>query len=427
MKLKRILNLLLISCALSNVCAQDTLRNKNKAFFSNNLNLTQLIPYKIISTGKNSGDYQAVPDMCRLKNGDIIVVFYAGDNHVTFPSEKYPKAGRICLTRSKDEGQTWSTPITIFDDAHDNRDPHINQLSDGTIICSFFSLEFELSTKKCNYEKKIENTKEESINYGNNPDLLRDLEIETMPPTKKWTGRGPFIIKSYDDGNSWEQEPVLIPTHDIDWYSSAKVQELPDGRYLLPIYHTDLYKNSGWGGVVFSLDKGTTWNNITSIGKEANLMLAAETEVILLKDNTLYAIMRGDGFKINMHYSVSYDMGKSWKSVNDIGFAGHSPSFTRLKSNEIILSYRAYDPQLGYYTGIRMSRDEAKTWEGPYLIDTKAGAYPSTVELKDGSVLIVYYEEGLNSSIRAVRFRKPTYSVNNSLLQILNVDYLPLE
>ena len=39
-----------------------------------------------------------------------------------------------------------------------------------------------------------------------------------------------------------------------------------------------------------------------------------------------------------------------------------------------------------------MSRDEGKTWHGPYQIDSTAGAYASTIELKDRSVLVVYYE-----------------------------------
>ena len=38
-------------------------------------------------------------------------------------------------------------------------------------------------------------------------------------------------------------------------------------------------------------------------------------------------------------------------------------------------------------------------------MDNVIGAYPSMVNLKDGSVLIVYYEEGAGSSIRAKRFR----------------------
>jgi hypothetical protein len=39
------------------------------------------------------------------------------------------------------------------------------------------------------------------------------------------------------------------------------------------------------------------------------------------------------------------------------------------------------------------------------LVDDFIGAYPSMVNLNDGSVLIIYYEEGEGSSIRARRFR----------------------
>ena len=78
---------------------------------------------------------------------------------------------------------------------------------------------------------------------------------------------------------------------------------------------------------------------------------------------------------------------------------GHCPHFTRLSTGEILLTHRLP------LTALHVSRDEGKTWAGPYRIDETIGAYPSTVELKDGTVLIVYYEEGPNSAIRARRFR----------------------
>ena len=56
-------------------------------------------------------------------------------------------------------------------------------------------------------------------------------------------------------------------------------------------------------------------------------------------------------------------------------------------------------------TSMHVSRDEAKTWLGPYRIDTVGGAYPATVELKDGSLLVVYYEEGSGSAVSVRRFR----------------------
>ena len=52
-----------------------------------------------------------------------------------------------------------------------------------------------------------------------------------------------------------------------------------------------------------------------------------------------------------------------------------------------------------------MSRDDCKTWQGPYELDRVGGAYPATVELKDGTVLAIYYTEGPGSHVRALRFR----------------------
>ncbi len=66
------------------------------------------IPPTVISRGSaDAGTYQAFPDMCRLKNGDIVAVFYAGYGHVSLPHPPdWPNGGRICLVRSTDEGKT---------------------------------------------------------------------------------------------------------------------------------------------------------------------------------------------------------------------------------------------------------------------------------------------------------------------------------
>jgi sialidase-1 len=396
---------------------------------------SSILPYKIISKGKESGDYQAVPDACRLKNSDIVVVFYSGDNHITFPGEKYPNAGRICLVRSKDEGRTWSNPVIIYDDVNDNRDPHINQLSDGSLICSFFSLKFDISDSVKLKNTEPSYTKEQIAKFGNNPDLLKsqkpiqsgDFSGQTCKLSKKWTGLGPFVIKSYNNGKTWDKEAKSIPTSIPDMYCSAKVRELPDGICLLPVYHPEPSGLTAWGGVIPSYDFGKTWGKVVPIGREADLILSSETDVILLRDKILYAVMRGDGDKVNMHYSTSKDMGRSWQSINDLGFIGHAPSFTRLMTGEILLSYRAYNAGSGYYTGLRISRDEAKSWEGPYLVDEKVGGYPSTVELKDGTLLIIYYEEGDRSAIRALRFKKPGPASEKEFQKPEQVEIVPFK
>ncbi|MCR5358451.1 MAG: glycoside hydrolase, partial [Thermoguttaceae bacterium] len=56
-------------------------------------------------------------------------------------------------------------------------------------------------------------------------------------------------------------------------------------------------------------------------------------------------------------------------------------------------------------TTIRISFDEGETWCAPVTVDHCLGAYPSMVTLRDGSTLIVYYEEKEGSNIRARKFR----------------------
>jgi len=60
-----------------------------------------------------------------------------------------------------------------------------------------------------------------------------------------------------------------------------------------------------------------------------------------------------------------------------------------------------------YYVGLRISRDDGQSWQGPFVIDNLTGAYASTLELHDKTILVIYYEEGEKSAIRARRFRLP--------------------
>jgi hypothetical protein len=71
----------------------------------------------------------------------------------------------------------------------------------------------------------------------------------------------------------------------------------------------------------------------------------------------------------------------------------------RTRDNIILLAHRVPATSLHY------SLDECQTWSQNVLVDSVGGAYPSMVNLKDGTVLIVYYEEGGGSSIRCKRFR----------------------
>jgi hypothetical protein len=314
---------------------------------------TPSVPHKVISRGEAAGTYQAFTDICRLDNGDLLCVFYAGYAHVSLPTRDFPRGGRICSVRSKDEGRSWSKPRILFDGPFDDRDPHIAQMRDGTVVCSFFT-------------------------YRPQPD--------------KTTLCDTCLVTSSDGGETWEAEPRVVAA---GWPSSAPVRELPDGTRLLGVYREE--GATAYGGLIRSTDQGKTWSEPIPIGKGSAVRLDGETDLVLLKDGVLFAALRGD--RVNMHFATSPDAGLTWSPVKDIGFPGHCPHFTRLSTGEILLTHRL--PQ----TALHVSRDEGKTWQGPHQIDTTTGAYASTVELKDGTVLVVYYEEGEGSAVRARRFR----------------------
>ena len=52
-----------------------------------------------------SGSYEAFPDVCRLADGELVAVFYAGYGHISLPRPGSSKDGRICIMRSQDDGR----------------------------------------------------------------------------------------------------------------------------------------------------------------------------------------------------------------------------------------------------------------------------------------------------------------------------------
>jgi hypothetical protein len=202
-------------------------------------------------------------------------------------------------------------------------------------------------------------------------------------------------VESADKGKTWSQPRFLFKDFPSNVAVSQPIRILSDGTLLMPLYTEDSSKpDSNSGAVSLSYDNGKTWSDLIVI-PNGGKQLDAETDVIELKDGTLYAIQRPW-----MGVSYSKDKGKTWSVSEPIGFSGHCPYLLRTKDDVILLATRL--PK----TNLRISRDECKTWSESILVDDVfGGAYPSMVELKDGSVLIVYYEEGKDSSIRAKKFR----------------------
>ncbi|HZO87506.1 MAG TPA: sialidase family protein [Chthonomonadaceae bacterium] len=300
-------------------------------------------PPRRIVTDAGAGGYQAFPDVCRLKSGDLLCVFYAGYGHVSHPNASLPNGGRICAVRSADEGRTWSAPWMVADTPKDDRDPSVCCLPDGTLLCNFFT-------------------------YGPHG------ECDTC------------LARSLDGGKTWSGPEIILP----GYATSTPIRRLRSGRLALPVYMVDGGGKRAFAAVCLSDDHGKTWSAPHPIGLDAGKVLD-ETDVFERKEGTLLAVMREV-----MCGAESHDGGKTWGPVYDLGFPGHCPYLLMTRNGVLLMAHRLPNTALHYST------DEGRTWHGPIIIDNVIGAYPSLVQLKDGRVLCVYYEEGANSAIRAV-------------------------
>jgi hypothetical protein len=317
-----------------------------------------LAQHQIVCAGEAAGGYAAFPDVCRLPNGDLLCVFYSGYGHVSRPSSAWPKGGRVMAARSSDQGQHWSKPVVVVDTEEDDRDPSVACLKDGTLLLTWFTPRHDSSGK------------------------------ETVVS---------LLSRSTDQGKTWGK-PAEIKVDSPYWFAcSSPVRELPDGSLILGLYHEDHGKNLAFGATIKSSDGGKTWKDLALIGENAGVYLDAETDVIPLKGGRLLAALRSS--KVELHFSVSNDQGKTWGPVQSFGFKGHCPYLLRHSSGVILLAHRV--PA----TALHWSANEGRTWHGPVQIDSVGGAYPSLVELPGGLVYCVYYEEGKGSCIRGVRLR----------------------
>jgi len=308
--------------------------------------------YTVVCRDAGAGGYEAFPDVCRLDDGRLMVVFYAGNRHVTGVDAVLPHGGRICYVTSSDDGATWSEARTLYDGPYDDRDPSITQLPNGRLACTFFC----------------------------------------------YPGRGSYVIYSSDAGATWS-EPIRMG---MLYNVSSPLRVLSSGRYIVGLYSENEQTDYASGAAVFSDDSGKSWPHLVNLDN-AGQFLDAETDIIELRDGILYAIHRG-GKGATMHWTTSSDRGLNWGRTKALDFVGHSPYLHRATGDIVILSYRGMlDDQ--WRTEMRYSVDECRTWSEPILIDTVTGAYPSMANLADGSVLVTYYEEGEGSDIRARRFR----------------------
>lgn len=297
---------------------------------------------------KDSSRHLAFPDVCQLRSKELLVVYRDGAAHVDF-------SGRVTLVRGRCMGNDvqFHEPEVACDTELDDRDPSVVELSNGTILINFFSL---------------------NIDTGN-------IRLS--------------IISSRDGGNTWGSlQHIVFPGFAEGLASSDAIVELPSGDLVMAVYGNPDDGQSG-SYLIRSLDGGMTWPIINPLAV-SEFPIFEEPALAYLDDGRLVSLLRTDNKGWGSVYqTVSSDHGYSWSQPERLDLWGYPADLLVLTDGRLLGTY-------GYRqlpTGIRYClADETLSWsifdEQILRADGHDGGelgYPSSVELESGQILTVYY------------------------------------
>ena len=311
-----------------------------------------------------------------LQNGTMLVGFSSGYWHASPPTVYFaanpaareewrkigmptdidaPRGGRAELIRSADGGRTWSRPSVLLDTPWDDRAPNFCQLQGGTILCSLFTYPGPTGT-----------------------DLTRE------PATTTLTG----IIRSFDNGRTWEQQPKRLPVPFVFDATDGPIIKLQDGSALICVYGRTPKAKHDMVAFCRSADSGSTWELLSTLSTDHEM---SETAVAQLPDGRLVLISRPEG-----DIAWSRDGGRSWTKPVPFGIRLFEPRLMALRDGTLLCLHGSYGA--GGFRAM-FSRDGGETWICPhekwgFPVDPSVYGYGKAVELPDGSVWAAYIHTG---------------------------------
>jgi hypothetical protein len=338
------------------------------------------------------------PTLVRLDDGELLAGFDLGE---AIESLDY----RTHLARSTDEGETWSAPVPLMQNAPKRQTTHsvrLGKVSGG--IVAFGGL----------YDR--DNPDEGLVNRDN----LGYVPMKLI------------VLSSADQGRTWtEPRPIDPPLVGPAFETCHRIVELADGRWLAP---TSTWR--GWNGedpsgmkaiALVSHDRGKTWPEyLTVCDLHDQGVISWEQGLTQLADGRLLAAVWCYGEKAGKslpnRYVISSD-GRNFSPPRENGMQGETAKLLTLADGRVLCLYRRLDRPGLWASIVKIEGDswnevaEAPLWQGlssgmhgagpaaEELSGLKFG-FPSAVQLPGGDVLLVFWcvEECLHI-IRRIRLR----------------------
>jgi hypothetical protein len=320
--------------------------------------------------------YCAWPALVRAANGDLLLAFVRTEHHM------YPD-GAIVTMRSKDNGNTWTTPVVAFDTPIDDRECGLTVLPDGRIVMHVWSTFWKAERFT-------------SLPYDAYPPEIISAWVKQVnePAYRAEAARhGGWVIVSSDHGHTWSA-PVRGPD------SVHGGITLQNGLLLVAAYRED----GGHINIYTALQPEGPWT-IAALVKcptpdthhfgEPHVAQLPSGRILLM---IRYTAKQYDDRRDDLHLWESYsdDNGRTWSAPFRTPLLGFPPHLLVLQDGRTLCTYGRRRAPFGERAAL--SRDGI-TWDASreiILRDDNGNhdlGYPASIEVTPGVILSVYYQK----------------------------------
>jgi len=322
-------------------------------------------------------NYFAWPSVARLQDGRLMMVASGLRMKHICPF------GKVVGCISEDEGKTWTKPAVIIDTPLDDRDAGILPFGENSVMVTSFN-----------------NTVQAQRNWNANNQIayiyayLDRLEkIGVQKIEDRYLG-STFVV-SHDGGRTFGEVKRMPIT------SPHGPTLLKDGTilYVGRIFTSNTRKVEHDTLSAYTMTADGEYEKLCDIENIAPELLSCEPHAIVLPDGKIIVHIRvqpARGSDVFTTYQCeSYDNGRSFTRPHQIlSIKGGAPAHLLRLENGVLISVYGYR-EMPY--GIRMmySLDDGETWSTDHVLYAQEVSsdlgYPCSVQLKDGSILTVFY------------------------------------
>jgi predicted neuraminidase len=334
----------------------------------------------VVVAASESSFRNAYPVIARTANGGLLTVWCL--------TQKGETGGRIVAATSRDEGRTWTTPVSIINTKGKfDADPNIIVDNDRIMV---FSTTVGIPNKIDWSEMWVSTSDDNGLTWS--------APVEVKLPFKYSVGKRHIGLRLRD--GSLEM-PISF-----DVWAQKGTPARTEGEMDLK------------SGVLISTDRGKTWTPFVEMHTFQPKVLpgatngVAEPAIVELQDGSLFALMRTG--TDHLFEARSRNGGRTWTTPVRSALQGHNApaSLLRLNQNpkEIIVIWNN-SPRERRPLSVAISSTGGRRWSKPRDIspaDGPVASYPGIAQDRDGNFVAVWQQVLANGGreIRYARFNR---------------------